>query len=183
MTTAPAVPVRAVSVRQPWAWAIARGWKPVENRTRAFPATLTGAPVALYAALTWDEAMLAALAATIGTDPHTRVFPVPDATEALIGALRDGDPLLRACGAVIAVVTFTGSHKSYGAPGTGRDCPGTRHGLCSPWSEPGARHWQVSGARPLTTPVPCRGMPGFWPLPADTTTAITAQLTALPEEP
>jgi hypothetical protein len=175
---------RAVSVRQPWAWAIARGWKPVENRTRRFPRTLTGVPVALHASLTRDEAVFTDLAAAIFTSPATRVLPDPTATQALTDALTDGDPLAHGYGAVIAVVTFTGSH--HAAVCGGMDCQDGRRlpwRGCSPWAMPGCWHWTAAVVCPLAEPVPCRGMPGFWPLPAAAALAIGHQLAAMPGEP
>src|SRR5579859_5270029 len=75
-----AIPARGLSIRQPWAWAIARGWKPVENRSRAFPLALTGIPIAVHASVRRDEAEF--------TDAATQVLPDPEATGALIEALR-----------------------------------------------------------------------------------------------
>lgn len=153
------IPQRGLSVHQPWAWAIACGRKPVENRARAFPRALAGAPVALHASRTAESALL---------------LPDPAALAACVTADADLDPLL-ALGAVIAVVTFTGSHKvcRMAAPPA----------ECSPWSVPGCHHWTVAEVEPLAEPVPCRGMPGFWPLPPGVGAAITAQLAAARRNP
>src|SRR5579863_10161613 len=83
-----AIPARGLSIRQPWAWAIARGWKPVENRSRAFPLALTGIPIAVHASVRRDETVFTDLAAAIFTDAATQVLPDPEATGALIEALR-----------------------------------------------------------------------------------------------
>lgn len=40
--------MRVLSIRQPWAWAIAAGIKPVENRTRNLAGTYRG-PIAIHA--------------------------------------------------------------------------------------------------------------------------------------
>ncbi|WP_188194874.1 hypothetical protein [Nonomuraea sp. SYSU D8015] len=45
--------MKAVTVWNPWAWAIAANLKPVENRTRA---TRHRGEIAIHAGLRWDEA-------------------------------------------------------------------------------------------------------------------------------
>ncbi|MCK9494194.1 MAG: ASCH domain-containing protein [Dehalococcoidia bacterium] len=45
------LPAVALSVRQPWAWLIVNGYKPVENRT--WPTNFRG-PVAIHAGQTYD---------------------------------------------------------------------------------------------------------------------------------
>jgi hypothetical protein len=132
----------------------------VENRASAFPRALTGVPVALHAAIRRDESAFTDL-----TCPAAHVFPCPAADAAFTAALRDGDRLARAAGAVIAVVTFAASHKACRGP-------------CTGWSEPGCCHWPVAAVLPLAEPVPCRGMPGFWPLPPAAGEAVAAQLPA-----
>ena len=46
--------VRALTVKQPWAWAIAQGWKDIENRTWPVPGYLRGEWVAIHASKSWD---------------------------------------------------------------------------------------------------------------------------------
>ncbi len=46
--------VRALTVKQPWAWAIAMGWKDIENRNWPVPKYLLGEWVAIHAGLSWD---------------------------------------------------------------------------------------------------------------------------------
>ena len=45
--------MRFLSVRQPWADAIARGWKVIENRKQAPPRSVLSQQVAIHAALSW----------------------------------------------------------------------------------------------------------------------------------
>ena len=135
--------MRALTVRSPWAWAIARGWKPVENRGRPFPPSLVGVPIAVHAGLGRDDAAL----------------PDPEAAEALCRALAENDPLA-ARGTVVAVVRFGLSHL---------DPAG---GECSAWALKGAWHWPIESAVPLAEPVACRGALGFWRLPGDVLAAV-----------
>ncbi len=51
----PADIVRALTIKQPWAWAIARGWKDIENRNWPAPGYLLGEWVAIHASKSWDD--------------------------------------------------------------------------------------------------------------------------------
>jgi hypothetical protein len=149
-------PMRALSIRQPYAWAIAGGFKPAENRTRKIPLKYIGVPVALHASKERDDVM---------------VLPTLEATDALLQASLDTDPLL-SLGAIVAVVTFTGCHPLYNICNPA----GIPQTTCSPWSEWGSYHWLVGDVRPIAEPVPCRGALGFWPVPADVERAVREQL-------
>jgi hypothetical protein len=46
--------VRALTVKQPWAWAIREGWKDVENRNWPMPKFMLGEWCALHASKSWD---------------------------------------------------------------------------------------------------------------------------------
>jgi len=46
------LPTYAISVRQPWAWLIVHGWKPVENRSRG---TSFRGETLIHASKTFDE--------------------------------------------------------------------------------------------------------------------------------
>lgn len=48
-------PLPALTVHQPWAWALAGGWKPVENRDWPPPGSLLGRYLAIHAGLRYDE--------------------------------------------------------------------------------------------------------------------------------
>ena len=138
--------MQALTVRSPWAWAIARGWKPVENRSRAFPRSLVGVPIALHAGLGQDEVTL----------------PVAGTAKALVAALADGDPMCSR-GAVIAVVMFGLSHPHQ----PGHDC--------SPWAMDSGWHWPIESVTPLAQPVPCKGALGFWRLQGAARAAVQDQ--------
>ena len=61
----------AISVRQPWAWAILHAGKDVENRTWAIPEKYIGRPVLLHASKGRDMAGDIYLRKTLGLDlPH-----------------------------------------------------------------------------------------------------------------
>jgi len=127
--------LRAISVRQPWAWAIARGDKPVLNR-----AADTGhrGPLAVYASFRIDlesaENPMVRRAVSTGWDP--------------------ADPVA-AVGGIVAVVSLTGVCGPAASPG--------RCG-CGEWASPGFYHWQLADPRPLRWPVLALGQPGLWEL-------------------
>jgi hypothetical protein len=145
--------MRGLSVRYPWSFAIAKGFKPVENRTRPIPAKYVGIPVALHASLTMDA---------------VPSLPTREATRAL--ALAESDAAL-SLGAVIAMVRFGSSHRWLEG-----DCRYDR--ACSVWAEMehGVHHWPVEVIAALRHPVEAKGMLGLWRLPDEVEKAVREQL-------
>jgi hypothetical protein len=128
--------LRAFSVRQPWAWAIARGHKPVLNQALY---TRYRGPVAIYASFRVDlgsfESRLIRETASSGWD--------------------SGDPVA-AIGGIVAVVDLAGV---CAAATSGGPC------CCGDWAALGAYHWRLEDPRPLRWPVLALGQPGLWELP------------------
>lgn len=143
--------MKALTVKQPWAWAIIHGGKDVENRTQNF--TYRG-PLAIHAAKVDDD----------GGYGDARM---------LLLVRREVSPLSRLLrgalsrGAVIGVVDVVGCH--WAANHTRRD-------WCSRWAEDDATHLMLRNPRPLAIPVPARGMPGMFDLPDDVAAAVQRQL-------
>jgi hypothetical protein len=129
--------LRAVSVRQPWAWAIARGHQPVLNR-----AADTGhrGPVAIYASFRVD----------------LESFESDVVRRAASAAWEPADPVA-AIGGIVAVVSLAGV---CAAAVSGAPCG------CGEWASPGAYHWQLADPRPLRWPVLAVGQAGLWELTA-----------------
>jgi hypothetical protein len=154
----------ALSVRQPWAWAIVRAGKDVENRSWEFPQKHIGSLIAIHAGRTREDIM---------------TMPIRGATNALLDAAIDGDtdPAL-SCGAVVGVARVTGCHDGHTCPGRG-----LRAGYCSPWAVQGQCHWLLADAIPLAEPIPCRGALGLWSLPEDASQAMSNQLKGYPRRP
>jgi hypothetical protein len=143
-------PMRALTVQQPWAWAIVHGGKDVENRTQAWKYR---GPLAIHAGARLSER-------------GCRL--VPDLLDQTQGST---DLLWRYAmaeldyGAVIGVVDLVGVHTA--------DWCWEPEGLCSPWAEAsydehdgGVRHDVVhlvlENPRPLATPIPAKGRLGLW---------------------
>lgn len=132
--------MKALTIRQPHAWAVARGLKPVENRPGAF--TYRG-PVLIHAGLqnagpyAWNEVEQLSVG-LFGIEPP--MFGGPNA------------PTECAYGAVIAVADLVGSHRW-------DHCPGQP---CSEWAHRGSAHNRLANARVLRVPVPARGNTILW---------------------
>lgn len=150
--------LRALSVRQPWAWAIANGNKDVENRSRL---TKYRGPIAIHASLTWDSDGETSPVVRAAWDQFVRNLPRLNAHH---GPLRK-ESLWMGFGAVIGVAEIVGCHL-HGDP----DIPCAAADAtwpCSPWAVHGQWHWELANARPLPKPIPARGALGLWRMPGD----------------
>jgi len=96
MTTVTSAPMRALTVRQPWADAIARGGKTVENRTWPAPARHVGTRFLIHAAAAPDR--------------HA-VLPLE------VIAAGGSDVYLDHRSAIVAVATLAGCHFDAGCCG------------------------------------------------------------------
>lgn len=136
-------PLCAITVRQPWAWAIAAGHKPVENRSWT---TSHRGPLAIHAGKTLDPAAERFISARLDPD-----LPLPPKWWLQPGTLP--------AGAIVALADLTGF--------CARRMGGARECACGSWAMAGAVHWRLARVRPLAEPVPCRGAQGLWTVPAD----------------
>jgi hypothetical protein len=130
--------VKALSVRQPWTWAIARGFKTVENRTWSTPYR---GPLAIHAGQRWDDSGEVALRFVVDT---LRAQGLPC-------ALQDEWPL-SGVGMVVATVDLV----DICGDGVHGECD------CGPWAAAGQMHWRLANARPLAAPVAAKGRLGLW---------------------
>jgi hypothetical protein len=149
--------IRALTVRQPYASAIAVGGKRVENRSK--PTSWRGL-TAIHAGLgvDWHAPMNHWLAAGLWPPEFRNISKAE--------WLRRNP-----AGAVIAVAELTGCHYAIQAEG----CYAADR-LCSPWAMLHAFHWQLANVRPLPEPVPCKGMLGLWRLPEGAEKVVREQL-------
>lgn len=156
--------MRGLTVRQPWAWAIIRGGKDVENRSRNLAGSYRG-PVAIQAGRVWDQGAMATLARLV---PHWNTASKPG--EDPWAHRPDG-----VLGAIIGVVDLVDVH-DYSDERCHRG-DGVEILPCSPWAEPHAWHLVLANPRPLASPIPWRGALGLWPVPADLEAQIRAGAT------
>ena len=169
--------MRALTVQQPWAWAIVHGGKDVENRTRNLAGSYRG-PVAIHAGMQVsqdgvDHELLAPEWARgrcyVSVDGRRATLSYP--TEAGVygpNRLASVMPL----GAFVGVVDLWAVHQAQ--PGC---CPnrGSRP-FGSPWAEPGVWHLCVTDPRPLVEPVLAKGRLGLWTPTSEQTVAIVERI-------
>jgi hypothetical protein len=152
--------VKALTVQQPWAWAIVHGGKNIENRTQLWKYR---GPLAIHAGQRWSERG--------SRDPNVcaaaiRVFPTPEPrhNEDVIRNWEENvRPAVKTMGAIIGVVDLADAHPAAGC--------------CAPWGEDsytehggGKRvdvvHLVLENVRPID-PIPCAGRLGLWTPTAD----------------
>lgn len=147
-------PMRCLSLWQPWAYAMFRGWKGVE--TRLWDTSYRGL-VAIHAAKNTTclraPGYLAALGRRAGVEwPHPAAF---------------------ALGAIVAVGELVRCFRTDDMwPKTFSD----RELALGDYS-PGRYGWHFKNVRPLPVPVPYRAMQGLFTLPADVAERLMLDLT------
>lgn len=143
--------MRAITIRQPWARAVAAGFKTVENRGRN---TSLRGEIAIHAARAHDPEG--------DTDPRLVRWYGPEP--------RIGQPV----GAVLAVADLTDCHQR---AEHGCCSPWGDDWYTTPRSTGRAYHLVLANVRPLDRPVPARGALQIgWVLPDDVEAQVRAQL-------
>jgi len=137
--------MKVLTIRQPWCWAIAAGYKTIENRTWT---TQYRGKLGIHAGARWDD------------EREDAVRFVRDTARALGHTLpktmRDTWPLT-ATGYVLAVVDLVGiCDISLNRPDI--------HCGCGPWAIPGQAHWRLDLVRQLDKPLEAKGRLGLWEL-------------------
>jgi hypothetical protein len=154
-------PMKALTLKQPWAWAVVHGGKWIENRTWRPPAAIIGEPFAIHAGLKKpdEEDVADAVKCARVPRPHE---------------------LQRGC--IVALATITGfvevddDGEIVAFTGEGREAAAlARRAVRSPWFS-GPIGMYVSDVRPLSNPIPCTGALGFWTVPADLEPRVRAAL-------
>lgn len=145
--------MKALTVKNPYAAAVATGTKDVENRTRL---TSYRGDIAIHAGAAWHR--------TAGLDQNILAW----------WAHFYGGELDAAYMAPAQFRTVVAVAELY-------DCHVPAPGCCSSmWADRGVgAHWLLRDVRRLETPVPARGALGLWMLPADVERAVVEQLPTL----
>jgi hypothetical protein len=144
--------LRAITVRQPWASAIAIGGKSPENRGRN---TGLRGEIAIHAGLTLDYAG--------ADDPQVIRVLGPNPLADVV------------TGAIVAVAELVDCHDAEQPLLAGATC-------CWPWgqrfhNDGVAFHLVLADIRALAVPVPCRGaLPIGWQVPGDVEAQVREQL-------
>jgi len=147
--------MRVLTVRQPWATAIVRMGKDVENRTRSL-GPYRG-PVAIHAAV--HEPGRRGQRTLFGDDLEVE----RDRSGLLLRSPRLAWPYRLPLGVVIGIVDLVDVHvcDSFGCPGLSTSLTESAS-LCSPWAMRDHHHLVLANPRPLARPVPAIGRLGLW---------------------
>ena len=167
-----ALPTRALTLWQPYAWLVATGEKPLENRPRGFAQKSFRGEFWIHAGKhepdddDWDRVLTMCREAT-GTD---------DLGERAMNAWSSGNLAL---GAIIGRGTIAGivpprPRGSMWDAYLARDAP-------LAWHIPSQYAFVVEGASLLSEPVPCEGSRGFWLVSPETRKALTQALKRKPK--
>jgi hypothetical protein len=132
--------IRILTVRQPWAWAIIAGYKPVENRSRLMTGGYRG-PVAIHSGLKPDN--------------HSYFDPLTEAAAQDHMAVTGESCVTYEYGVILGVADLTDEHM-HGAEGVAAGW-----GLCSKWAWQGMAHLRFENPRRLPKPVPWIGRLGL----------------------
>jgi hypothetical protein len=125
---------KGLTVRQPWAAAIAHFGKNVENRTWS---TRYRGPLLIHAGLAAPNLLDLVEAAEISGKPLSELAAAS-----------------QTFGAVVAVAELSGICHPAAVRVNGCGC--------GPWAERGRFHWRLANIRTLRTPQPMRGHLGLW---------------------
>lgn len=169
--------MKALTVQQPWAWAIVHGGKDVENRTTAWKHR---GQLAIHAGARWsDRGAHSPLVARAFIDNlMSQGWVPPRGPDAfIVTAVEDGllPELFADFGAITGVVNLTDVHHHAGS-GARVDC------CTSPWAEPWHEgsgslvHLAVERPVALRYPVQIRGSLGLWTMPDWAELKVTAQI-------
>ncbi|NUO57271.1 MAG: hypothetical protein HOV78_11435 [Hamadaea sp.] len=141
--------MRAITVQQPWAWAILRGGKNVENR-----ANRRGAAAAKKQFNHQGTVLIHAGQRYAGAEAHSRVQHLSAVDPGMPGAPQSDTAW--AFGAFLGTAILVSVHTSEECydPATGR--------LCSPWADDHAAHLVLAAPKVLRRPVPHQGQLGLW---------------------
>jgi hypothetical protein len=163
--------VKAITVRQPWAWLIVNGGKNVENREWMLAIDLIGERVGLHAAKWWNTDAVVMFLNSV------RPFVDPPLPADLTPIL---DEMRAQTGRVIATMQVVGVVDDRGGKARPHSLTADRAAIytTSPWRIPGDVAFCLRGVR-RTTSAPIRGLLNFWTLNA----AEIAEIRANEERP
>jgi hypothetical protein len=148
---------KALTVKQPWGWAIIKGLKDVENRSRP---TKHRGQLYIHAGKGWADEGVKALEA-LRTPMGFQEFPLRHEWE---------EPARSTAGMVIGTVDVVDCHHADDCwTGSAVKDDNVHEEHCSAWAMSGHYHWVLANARPLECPFHETGKLGIWNLGAPAT--------------
>lgn len=159
--------MKAITVRQPWAWAIMHGGKDVENRSRNIAVGYRG-PVVIHAGLAkFEQNNMASEAhkAAHGSETPTRiVFGAAMGTADLVDVHTVEEYWNREIFRLASL--YRNDRPAYSAlPDNGGGGLIGKVRPCSPWAMDEDWHLMLANPRPFPKPVPYKGALGLWNFP------------------
>lgn len=160
--------MKAITLRAPWAWAVAHAGKDIENRSTRCP-SLLGERIAIHA----GAAPKTDAAHALHADDFLAIWQVR-------GVLPNSGQMGPDFGCIVAVATVVGwATEQDRRAGVGSYVGVQFHphplGARSPWFT-GPFGWLLHDVQALPDPVPARGKQGIWTLGADVEAAVLAQV-------
>jgi hypothetical protein len=187
-------PLKALTLIQPYGWAIANGYKPVENRTKPPWKSVQGKRIAIHSGMKpLDRNGLNLIGAIFENGKLTandagdveRVLRMQEAHQHLLRTefARGSEPgfvygAVEATAYLVGGVRFVPDGHDYTRGMTAEQIDQVYE---SPWRNyaPGTWCYLLTDVTKLPTPVPCKGALGFWNLPEDVNRAVQAQIEAM----
>lgn len=180
-----AMAMQALTLWQPWAWAMAHAGKAIENRTWKPPRTACGHLIAIHAGKTCDDRAIVDIAEEFGIAP---IDWNPSPTTMLDMRVNAANPrrvghMVR--GAIVAVGWLAGwvsaqgdGPKAHLVLPQGYPLPQPEiisRALLGGWYQ-GPYGWVVLNRVALPEPILCRGAQGLWRLPPDISSRVANQV-------
>lgn len=141
--------IRGLTIKQPWAFAIAEGFKTVENRSRR---TNYRGQLLIHAGQNLDKSVPIvrySRDAAIRLDELGGSCNFWDARTYIPSRIIKAPPTSMALSSVIAIARVVGCHEA-------------ADGCCAPWGFPGYWRWELANIRALERAVPKAGALGLW---------------------
>ncbi len=157
--------MKAITVRQPWAWAIMHGGKDVENRSRNIVGSYRG-PLLIHASLTVEPAGLdPRIAQAIGERSRAgnKMTRVPLLAGGPSGPEHTLAPWYGSRGGVLGMVDLLDVHRRSSC--LDYDDENDELQPCSRWASTDEYHLALANPRPFPVPIPYRGRLGLWEFP------------------
>lgn len=154
--------MKALTLKQPWAWAVAHAGKDVENRSWKPPESVIGQRIAIHAGKAWDQDGDSVLCHLVecagGHDNLPRGAIIAVATVA--GWVTDGN--------IYKTRMFAGNYLN-AAPLAVKKARQSR------WFT-GSYGWILTDVIPLPEPIACKGNQGLWTVPVEIEADIDRQV-------
>lgn len=166
--------MKALTLQQPWAFAIFELGKDVENRTWAPPAAIIGQRIAIHAGKKHDQR---------GDNALRQMLRAWD----LCRELDELNAMPLQYGSVLGTVEITGYARRVKGPIDGNGAEQIQHFPTSkdwsypsklintPWAASGQYQWGLETPRALLEPIPAKGAQGLWTLPDEIAAQIASE--------